>query len=55
MIKMTKEELKNLELWDITFQTTDKKGKGKLWTTKDKVDHSQLCEGWETKDFKERE
>tara|TARA_R100000234_G_C4976481_1_gene168697 strand:- start:162 stop:329 length:168 start_codon:yes stop_codon:yes gene_type:complete len=54
MKKMTKKELENIELWDITFRTIDKKGKEKLWTTQDNVDHSQLCDGWETQDFKER-
>ena len=51
---MTKTELESLGLWDIIFHTIDEQGKERLWTTVSKIDHSSLCEGWKTQDFKER-
>ena len=52
---MKKEELENLIVYDITFQTTDKKGKVKYWTTSHKVDHSFICERLDINDFEEVE
>ena len=50
-MKITKEELESIELWDITFYTYDKKGKKKFWKTKNNFDHSDLCEDLEVDDL----
>ena len=50
-VKMTEYELGTLSVDTITFQTEDKKGNVKIWETNDEVDHSCLCDGWDTKQF----
>ena len=51
--KMTKAELSNLIVDKLTFITTDKEGKETIWRTTSDVDHSFLCDGWNTEDFEE--
>ena len=50
---MTKAELSNLIVDKLTFITTDKEGKETMWRTTSDVDHSFLCDGWNTEDFEE--
>ena len=50
---MTKEELASLLVDKLTFITTDKEGKETMWRTTSDVDHSFLCDGWNTEDFEE--
>ena len=51
---MTKHELSNLNVYNITFQTEAKNGKVKYWTTSYKVDHAFICDhDWNIEDFEE--
>jgi len=50
-MKITEEELAELEVWDITFYTEDEEGNKKFWKTTHHVDHSSLSEGWEADDL----
>ena len=52
---MTKEELKSLCVDELTFLTTDKNGKVRLWTTTYKFDHSFICDAIEEDDLEESE
>ena len=52
---MTEEELESLCVHELTFETTDKNGKIRLWTTTYKFDHSFICDRIEEDDLEESE
>jgi hypothetical protein len=52
---MTEEELESLCVHELTFETTDKNGKIRLWTTTYKFDHSFICDQIEEDDLEESE
>ena len=54
-MKITKEELESLCVDELTFLTTDKNGKVRLWTTTYKFDHSFICDAIEEDDLEESE
>ena len=52
---MTEEELESLCVHELTFETTDKNGKIRLWATTYKFDHSFICDQIEEDDLEESE
>ena len=52
---MTEIELESLCVCELTFQTEDKNGKGRVWRTTYKFDHSFICDAIEEDDLEEIE